>query len=265
MLRTMQAEHHLTGLRRGPAPGYNPIVSRQTDAELGLDFGIHLLPAGEVLEIREGDCETALLVLRGAGTFELDGRELRFRRKDWISEGPAVAHASRGSALRVRAVERCELARVRAENTRPFAGRLLGPDEVPTEHRGRGMLSDTAYRLVRTAFDRQSAPPESVLVLGEVVNFPGRWSSYPPHHHPQPEIYYYRFAPEQGYGHGELGDEVFLLRQHDLLRITGGRDHAQAAAPGYHMYYLWAIRHLPGAPYTGFEYNPLHRWLVEER
>ena len=63
--------------------------------------------------------------------------------------------------------------------------------------------------------------------------------------------------------HGELGSRVFQLRDHDLLRITSGNDHSQVAAPGYHMYYLWAIRHLEGDPYTGFEFNPEHSWLLD--
>jgi 5-deoxy-D-glucuronate isomerase len=48
-----------------------------------------------------------------------------------------------------------------------------------------------------------------------------------------------------------------------VLRIPGGQDHAQCAAPGYHMYYLWAIRHLEGARYAGFETSPDHRWTFE--
>jgi 5-deoxy-glucuronate isomerase len=96
-----------------------------------------------------------------------------------------------------------------------------------------------------------------------VITYPGRWSSYPPHHHPQPELYYYRFDRPQGYGHAECGDEVYKVREHDVLRIPGGRDHAQCAAPGYHMYYLWTIRHLEGARYAGFETTPDHRWTFE--
>ncbi len=48
-------------------------------------------------------------------------------------------------------------------------------------------------------FDLDNAP-QSNLVMGEVFNQPGRWSSYPPHHHPQPEVYYYQFEHPEGFG-----------------------------------------------------------------
>ena len=59
-------------------------------------------------------------------------------------------------------------------------------------------------------------------MLGEVVTLPGGWSSYPPHHHPQPEIYHYRFTHPQGFGHAELGDDVFKVRHYDTIRILAG-------------------------------------------
>jgi 5-deoxy-glucuronate isomerase len=252
---------HLTTLRRGLLPGYNSLLDRRADPEVGLDFGVHRLAPGTRLEAQQ-PLEQALLVLRGRGLLRVDGRELSFDRRGWTDCGPVAAHAPAGCSVEVQADAECEVAQVAVDNDRPFAPRLVSPAEVATEHRGRGMLDDTAYRLVRTIFDRTTTPPEAQLVLGEVVNLPGRWSSYPPHHHLQPEIYYYRFTPTHGYGHGEVGEQVFLLRDHDLLRITGNRDHAQVSAPGYQMYYLWAIRHLPGAPYTGFEYTDDHRWLL---
>ena len=56
--------------------------------------------------------------------------------------------------------------------------------------------------------------------MGEVVTAPGGWSSYPPHHHEQPEIYHYRFTEPQGYGHAECGDDVFKVRQYDTYKIV---------------------------------------------
>jgi 5-deoxy-glucuronate isomerase len=255
-------QDHLTALRRGLALGYNSLLDRRADPEVGIDFGVHRLAPGTRLAAPRSSGERALLVLRGRGALSVDGATLPFDRPEWLRCGPFVAHGGSASELAVQAEDECEVAEVAVDNKASFAPRLYGPADVPTEHRGKGLLEDAAYRMVRTVFDRASAPPESRLVLGEVVTLPGRWSSYPPHHHPQPEIYYYRFSPAQGYGHGELGEAVFTLRDHDLLRITANRDHAQVAAPGYHMYYLWAIRHLPSAPYTGFEYSLEHRWLL---
>jgi 5-deoxy-glucuronate isomerase len=118
-----------------------------------------------------------------------------------------------------------------------------------------------SLRNVRLIFDWRERP-ESNLVVGEVVNYPGRWSSYPPHHHAQPELYHYRFTEPQGYGHAELGERVFKVRQNDTIKIMGGESHSQVSAPGYGMYYLWIIRHLEGRPYRGFEFLPEHRWLL---
>ena len=100
-------------------------------------------------------------------------------------------------------------------------------------------------------------------MVGEVINLPGRWSSYPPHHHAQPEIYHYRFNAPAGYGHAEIGGEVYRVAAGDTTLIPGGLDHAQVSAPGYGMYYLWVVRHLPGRPYRGFKVTPAYRWLLD--
>ena len=47
------------------------------------------------------------------------------------------------------------------------------------------------------------------------------------------------------------------------LCIRGGIDHAQVSAPGYGMYYLWVVRHLPRRPYKGFTFTAEHRWLLD--
>ena len=36
----------------------------------------------------------------------------------------------------------------------------------------------------------------------------------------------------------------------------------QVSAPGYGMYYLWIIRHLPEDPYTGFIFTKDHEWTL---
>jgi 5-deoxy-glucuronate isomerase len=100
-------------------------------------------------------------------------------------------------------------------------------------------------------------------VLGEVITFQGGWSSYPPHHHPQPEIYHYRFTEPQGYGHAELGETVLKVRNYDTVKILDLNDHSQCAAPGYGMYYAWVIRHLPNDRYSVPEFTPEHKWIMQ--
>lgn len=242
-------------------PGMNPYM--ENDPRVGIDFGVCLMNAGDSHTHETGNRETALLVIKGKGSFALNGETIEFERPCWITSPPWAAHLPMGQSLTVKASERTEIAVMRTDNPHPFPAKVYRPGGVEDEHRGKGMLEDASHRIVRTVFDRRNAPDAARLVLGEVVNFPGRWSSYPPHHHKQPELYYYRFEPEWGYGHGELGETVYKIRHKDLLVITDERDHAQCSAPGFHMYYLWTIRHLPGDPYTGFEYTEPFETLLK--
>ena len=54
------------------------------------------------------------------------------------------------------------------------------------------------------------------MVLGEVLNHPGKWSSYPPHHHPQPEVYFYRFDYPDGFGAGFANGEIYKTRHNGM-------------------------------------------------
>lgn len=233
--------------------GWNSFL--ENDGETQLDFGIDLLEPGQTHTFVSDTQETALLILHGKGSIETTSDRAVFDRSSWLKQSPTAVHVPAVASVTVAAYSVVEIAVVKTPNTKVFPPKIYRPDEVECEHRGKGMLDDASYRIVRCVFDRRNAPAEANLVLGEVVNFPGRWSSYPPHHHIQPELYYYRFEPEWGYGHGELGEEVFKIKHHDLLRITGERDHSQTSAPGFHMYYLWIIRHLPNEAYTGFEFT----------
>lgn len=240
--------------------GWNPFL--ENDGVTQLDFGIHCLTPGQSQIFVSESHEIAILVLSGSGAIQTGADRAEFDRSSWLEQSPCCAHSPVNAPATVSAASAVEIAVVRTFNPQRFPQKIYRPEEVECEHRGKGMLDDASYRIVRCVFDRRNAPPEARLVLGEVINFPGRWSSYPPHHHSQPELYYYRFEPEWGYGHGELGDRVFKIKNHDLLRITGERDHSQTAAPGFHMYYLWTIRHFADKPYTGFEYTPPFETLL---
>jgi 5-deoxy-glucuronate isomerase len=233
-------------------------ITREGEAELdaGIDFGIW---RGAALEETHAKESVWLLMAGEAGIEWPDGRATVARRS-LFDQPPTALHVPGGARVRIEG--RSEWAVARAANDREFAARLYRPQDLKPEYRGQGLVQDASLRNVRLIFD-YATRPESNLVIGEVVNYPGRWSSYPPHHHVQPEIYHYRFSEPQGYGHSELGEQVMKVRGGDTVRILDGVGHAQVSAPGYAMYYIWIVRHLAGNPYRGFHFDPEHEWVLD--
>jgi 5-deoxy-glucuronate isomerase len=117
---------------------------------------------------------------------------------------------------------------------RALDSHTIDPATVPDEDRGEG---NTARR-VRTYV------AEGPLIVGETLNPPGGWSSWPPHRHEHEEAYLYRFDPQHGFGvhvaYDEGGDRPVIVRDGSIERITDGW-HPVVAAPGFAMYYLWAL------------------------
>ena len=206
--------------------------------------------------------ETALLVMFGQMSIWLNGERHDFNRKSLFDESSQAVHACAGTQVRILAITDIELAWNEVDNTKQFKERAF--HDVANEHRGKGQVGNTSYRFVRTIFDGSNSDPNTELVLGEVVTMPGRWSSYPPHHHDQAEIYHYRFTKPQGYGFAQLGEEAYVVRNNDTIKITDLKDHSQVAAPGYGMYYLWVIKHLPNNRYTVPTFTEEHQWVTKE-
>jgi 5-deoxy-glucuronate isomerase len=238
-------------------------ITRAGERELdtGMSFGLLRLAAG-VRFSSDGEGERAFVLLSGAVELSWGSTRTEARRDSLFDERPTTLHVDERDTVEIAALGEAELAVVATANERRFAARLFEPASLlDEERRGENRVDDAAFRFVRTVFDERNRP-EANLVLGEVVSLPGRWSSWPPHHHPQPELYHYRFDRPEGYGHGELGADVYRVAHGDTLKIVGGLDHAQVAAPGYAMWYLWAIRHLPQARYTTPEFTAEHRWTM---
>lgn len=251
-------ERRIRKHREGFPHGETRIAGRDA---LGFDFSIRKLRAGERIEERSAD-ESAWVLMSGEASVSFGGGAHAVRRASLFDEPPTTLSLGPGTALSIESLGESEWAVARTNNERSFEPRLFLPEQVQNELRGKGLAQNACTRTVRLVFDLD-VHSASKLVVGEVINLPGRWSSYPPHHHPQPELYHYRFTAPQGYGHAELGEQVFKVRSYDTLTIMGGETHAQVAAPGYGMYYLWIIRHFDGQPYRGFTFTPEHEWLLD--
>jgi 5-deoxy-glucuronate isomerase len=243
--------------------GYNPIT-RHDDQKIRtlMDFGVLILTKDQVEESSE-QLERAYLLVEGTAAFEWDGKRVTAQRESYLQENPWCLHVPAGMTVKVTGVtDRTEISITKTVNPNRFAAKMYTPAECRSEKRGQGTMNETSTRIVRTVFDYSNAPYAN-LVVGEVINFPGRWSSYPPHHHPQPEIYYYKFYPQNGYGFAQLGDNVLKVKDCDTVLIINDESHPQATAPGYAMYYVWVIRHLDGNPYITPTFEPEHLWVTD--
>jgi len=232
------------------------------------------LDVGGTWESR-ADLEVVAVVLSGRVGVSVDGRDLGeagARRSVFDGPGHAV-YVPPDGAVRVTArAARAALAVVSAprSSSPPGVPRVIGPDDQRVTETGRGNWA----RSVRTLLGPEQ--PASRLLVGETVNPPGNWSSYPPHKHDVQapphevrleEVYLFKVDPPGGFGvqlrYEDDGHEEALVVHDGDVAVIGSGYHPVAAAPGYALYYLWAMagegREL--APH----FDARHAWVQEER
>ena len=242
--------------------GYNAYIDTKVD-DYGMlmDIGLLVLEPGDTYVIDEPDKETAVLLFAGKVVLNWAGNTVEADRPDCFRHEGYCLLSPRRVRIGIEAVSHAELFIQQTDNDRDYAPVLYTPETVQVQHAGaNGELLGCMRREIKTFFDYDNAP-FSNMVLGEVLNFPGRWSSYPPHHHPQPEVYFYRFDHPQGFGAGFSNGEIYKTEHNGMATIRHGF-HSQVCAPGYAMCYAWAIRHLPGDPWKKTRIDdPEHSWL----
>lgn len=248
-------------------PEYNErgekILCEETgkNSHMLMDVRVQKLAAGQKIQILEQEKETAVMLLAGKVVFAFEGRLENAGRRSVFRDKPYCLHCCRGKEISVTAVEDSRVLIQQTKNSGTFDTVFYTPEMCTLQEFGKEQWEGAAHRQVLTVFDYENAP-YSNMVMGEVFHKPGCWSSYPPHYHPQPELYYYEFDKPQGFGVGFDGEQCFKVGDQGCLAITPMHPHQKAAAPGYRMYYVWLIRHLEGDPWRKTRIvDPEHEWL----
>lgn len=245
--------------------GYNEYLDlEKDDAGTMMDVGILVMEGGDGYILDEAEKETALSLLEGKVVMRYADQEVFCDRPDMFRHEAWCLLVSAGTQVKLEARSHCEIYLQKTRSDVHFAPVLYRPEDVQVQHAGNdGELMGCMRRDIKTFFDYENAP-FSKMVLGEVLNFPGKWSSYPPHHHPQPEVYLHRFDHPQGFGVSFANGEAYTSRHNGLTVVNHGF-HSQGAAPGYAMCYLWGIRHLDGDPWEKTRIDDEeHKWLSAE-
>ncbi|RMH21429.1 MAG: 5-deoxy-glucuronate isomerase [Acidobacteria bacterium] len=246
------------------AAGLHPIQLRGEGGARELSSWRLCLGAGEEARFVRPDEEAVLVVQEGAAELAAGDLEARVERRGVFSQRATALYLPPGLELRVRAGAPFEAILV-ATPAAPGSGPvLIRPPQVRVASRGKGPWQREVHDVL------VADPHPRRLLVGETRNPPGHWSSFPPHKHDgadgEPrleEVYHYRIEPPQGFAQQLLyaagGESAsHTVRDRDAVLLPYGY-HPVAAAPGYRLYYLWALagdeRRL--ALYE----DPDHRWL----
>lgn len=228
-----------------------------------MDISLVKIAKGDEIRICSSDKETAILHLTGRVKITFQNSTYTSTRNSLFDEEGFCIHLSRDKEVIVFGEEESEVIMQQAENHNDFETVVYDKGNIRSDIFGENVAGGTCRRIVRTIFDYNNAT-YSNMVMGEVITYPGRWSSYPPHHHPQPEAYFYRFDKEQGFGASFIGEDAFKIKNNSIANIPGGLVHPQTSAPGYAMYYCWMIRHLKNNPWTSRIDDEAHTWIMDK-
>ncbi|GMQ57427.1 5-deoxy-glucuronate isomerase [Vallitalea sediminicola] len=244
--------------------GYNSITELEgKHSDMKMDMGIIRLKKDYIYENAEPK-ERAILLIKGHVMFQWDGQKEIVKRDSCFNENPICIHLPKDKKVVIIGLAESELCYEAVYNDNVFDSKLYNKEDCVSDVFGKDTLNDASIRTVRTIIDDDIAP-YSNLVMGEVVNHPGKWSSYPPHYHIQPEVYHYRFLPDTGFGFSLVGDKASKVKNKSTSCITSNVVHPQCSAPGYAMYYVWMIPHIEEKRWLKDRtFENQHQWLLNK-
>ena len=253
--------------------GYHPIVSpKNSELRFITLERIVLVDEEDHKEDSEGQ-EVELTILGGRCNINVS-ESLKWENlgsRPNVFEGRATAaYIPRETSYCVKANGSVDILKVMAPTNQKTKAFLVRPEDVKV--RSVGALN--WRRDVFTLIGQES--PSTRLIVGETLNPPGCWSSYPPHKHDidnppyeakLEEVYFFLMQPANGFGVQILytdsgaklsSSEAYVIRNESVVVIPGGY-HPVVAAPGYRLYYFWAL----AGERKDFTYSddPQHRWL----
>ena len=226
---------------------------------------------GELATGTDGDRETCLVFISGRGSVRvgaeeygiLGGRSSPFDGRPWSVYVPP------GMVWSVEATEDLVLAVCSAPGKGKFPPRVIAPDLLVQETRGKG----SNMRHVTNILPEWEMA-ENLLVV-EVLTPAGNTSSYPPHKHDEDklphesaleETYYHRINPPQGFAFQRVYtddrelDEAMAVEDGDVTLVPKGY-HPFAAIHGYELYYL----NVMAGPRRTWKFHNAkeHEWLLK--
>ena len=158
--------------------GYNEYI--RLDEGIGkdamMDVALLVMEDGDTWSCEEPEKEVAALVFDGKCTIKWENESYDVDRPNPFDYNPSCLHVCKGVKFEIIAHGPCNIYIQKTLNEKTFPSKMYKPEDTDTWARGnKGELMGCIKRDVRTCFDLDNAP-YSNMVLGEVVNLPGKWS-----------------------------------------------------------------------------------------
>jgi 5-deoxy-glucuronate isomerase len=234
-------------------------------ADMLQNISVYRIKEGDTLELIEPGMESAILLFCGEIDYRYENKCEHAVRRGVFADPPVCLHVPKDIAVAIKAYKDSEILIQSTFNDRVFPAKLYRKEDIQSFVSCEGRWENTAVRDVVDIINYKNSP-YSNMVLGEVYARQGRWWSYIPHNHPQPEVYYYKFDRPEGFGACFIGEKAYTIKDGSAGLFEGGYTHPQVTAPGYPMYCCWMIRHLDGAPWDNTRTDdPRYTWLLENK
>ena len=239
-------------LAKRQPPDINGRIQHITPESVGwrfVGFEVYLLKKEQILTLESGEKELCLVLVAGLASVKTRNAEfpgIGRRRSPFERTPPYAVYVPHHDRVEITADTDLELAVCSAPGNGDLPARLIKPQDVGVERRGKGHNQRLVHNILPD--DKRA---DSLLVV-EVYTDEGDTSSYPSHKHDREdsadetyleETYYHRFQPEQGfamqrvYTDDRALDECMAPYNHDVVIVPRGY-HPVATLAGYDNYYL---------------------------
>lgn len=243
----------------------NKYVCREKNPEMmDSEFSVLHLRKGEDYQITTKE-EYVFCLNRGTVLLAWDNVQETVERGNCFTDEPYVLHVHHSTDVKISCLsEDAEINIANTDNENTFANKLYKPGDLYYSGTVDIEKLDGKVKRIKREFFNRVTCPEANLFCGEVVNYPGCWACFPPHLHVEPEIYYYKFFPEQGFGFSEYGDEAIKVVNRSVTCNPGRQLHSQATAPGYAGYIMWTQRLQNNGRDIAYTLDEKHAWLDKD-
>lgn len=226
--------------------GYQQIVSPEILDNLV--FGLLSLEQSQDFVYKDEEKESILLLIKGQVIFKINGKEfITNLRRDVFNDNPSALYVPKGCDTLIKAITNSEIAVAKAFCTNSGNEYFIPAEKIKSRFVGEWNWK----RQIRDIID--NSVPTQRLILGETINLPGCWSSWPPHKHDTDdfpnelkadELYHFRIEPPYSFAlqriYNQDTDVSYVIKNGDTV-ITKKGYHPVVAAPGTLVYYIWVV------------------------